>query len=211
MPNTIPPASIDPRLHEQLEAIAAAWHDSQARPRVTQKVSDHWDRLIRDWVEDRSLPLLVRRTKKRGVEQRHGSRRFIVHVDNSPAHWTLGSALLGRMPSLAEVLADLEHGELPVTFVLSLEDKRKSPKYTGTLGKSAAGPLLNKARWKVCHIDPVGLGGRKPTSSYSMAELVEVSTRLLSPSNMFLVPNSHSGLGELPEVIDYFRQKRATR
>jgi len=211
MEHAIPAASIDPQLCEQLRAVAATWHDSPVRPRPTQEVSDHWDRLTRDWVEDRSLPLLVRRTKKRGVEQRHGSGRNIVHTDNSPAHWTLGAALLGRMPTLDEVMADLERGELPVTFALSREDKRRMPKFTGLLGRSSIGSLLYKGRWKVCHIDPVGLGGRKPTFAYSMAELAEVSTRLLSPTNMFLVPNSHSGLGELPEVIDHFRRCREAR
>ncbi|HNC85082.1 MAG TPA: hypothetical protein PK999_18665, partial [Nitrospira sp.] len=63
----------------------------------------------------------------------------------------------------------------------------------------------NKLGWKVCHIEPVGLHGRASITERPILELQGHFRRLLSPSNMFLVPLILAGLGEIPHFIKAVR------
>lgn len=203
MSHSIPPAGPLPQeVSQAIQAAAHAWRDSPARPRVSPAVLGHWDRLVDDWLRTPSAPLLVRKGKPRGVEQQHRSGRVVVAVDNSPAHWALGSAILGLTPTLHDVLADLEIGELPVAFALTAAECREEPRYTGALARSAIGKLLNKGLWKVCHIEQVGIGTRTAITDLSLDVLHHHFASLMKPRNMFVVPKTHGGFGELPEVIE---------
>lgn len=209
-PKPIPSAGpLPPELAQPLGELARVWYRSEARPRVRPEVACHWDEVIARWLGDPRAPLLLRRTGERGVAQNHPSGRIMVHVDNSPAHWTLSAALMGLTPSLDELLDALSSGELPVTFAMSASEKQRNPRYAGLLAQSRIGSRLNKAAWKVCHIDEVGLGQRRNAGPPGLPELREATRRLLAPSNMFLVPNSHGGLGEIPEFIQVFRARGA--
>lgn len=195
------------RLH--MTSLAEEWLASPDRPRPAHNVAKHWDALVEGWVTDPSCPLLIRKSTKlnpRGCEVRHSSGRAIVCVDNSPAHWTLASAIAGDTPTLDELRVALESGEWPVVFAMSLAEAKQLPRYRGILARSARAKVLNKGRWKVCHIEEVGLRSKGGVESFPIDVLVEQCRRLLSPSNMFVVPNSHGGFGELPEVVEVFRR-----
>ncbi|MFH1464655.1 MAG: hypothetical protein ABIO70_09735 [Pseudomonadota bacterium] len=191
-------------LREHLRVLARQWRDSPARPRPSPEVEAHWDTLIAAWVQDPRCPLLVRRSGDRGSEYRHRSGRAVVCVDNSPAHWTLACAIQGLQPSLDEVIEALESGRLPVVFALSKAEAARLPRYRGVLARSPEARALNDGGWKVCHIRPVGLRTRGAVTTLPIGDLVAHCRNLLSPSNMFLVPNRHGGFGELPEVGEVF-------
>lgn len=188
-----------------VRAAALAWRDSPARPHPAHAVLDHWDELIDRWIANPSAPLLVRKGGPRGAPQRHRSGRIVVAVDNSPAHWAMASALLGRCPSLEEALSELRNGDLPIAFALDAAEARIADRYTGLLGRSPAGRHLNKGGWKVCHIDDVGIGARVSVTDLDEAVLDRHFSSLMRPRNMFLVPTTHAGFGELPEVVAAFR------
>lgn len=168
----------------------------------------HWDALVAEWIDNPRCPLLVRKGGDRGVEHRHASGRTVVCVDNSPAHWTLASAIREARPTCRDLLSALESGEWPVVFALSKAEAAKLPRYRGFLARSTAAKALNQGEWKVCHIDEVGLGQKGAVGDIGLSTLREHCRRLLAPSNMFLVPNSHAGFGELPEVVAAFRRAR---
>lgn len=189
--------------------LAEEWFASPDRPRPVPEVAKFWDALVERWVNDPSCPLLIRKSTKtnpRGGEVQHPSGRTVVCVDNSPAHWTLASAIAGETPTLEGLRTALESGEWPVVFAMSLADVERLPRYRGILARSERAKELNKGRWKVCHIEEVGLRSKGGVESFPIDVLVEQCRRLLSPSNMFVVPNSHGGFGELPEVVEVFRR-----
>ena len=43
-----------------LREAANLWLNSDSRPRVRPDVRSHWKRLVREWIADRRMPLLVR-------------------------------------------------------------------------------------------------------------------------------------------------------
>ena len=67
-------------------------------------------------------------------------------------------------------------------------------------------PNLNTLGWKVCHIEPVGMRKQGAMAEFPLAELKSHMRRFLSVGNMFLVPKTHAGLGELPEVLEVFKR-----
>jgi hypothetical protein len=89
----------------------------------------------------------------------------------------------------------------PIYFALS---ERARIKYKATLSSCAVN--LNQDGWKLCHINPVGLGSRVPIQDLPIGQLENHFRLLLKPSNHFLVPKRWSGLGEIPEVIDEIRK-----
>lgn len=208
MATPVEPEGFPPSIQTTLEASALEWRNSPSRPRAAPAVAAHWDSVVAEWVATPTLPLFVRKSMKgtpRGLEVRHASGRSLIYVDNSPAHWTLASAIAGQTPTVAQLLAALECGEWPVMFIASKAETAALPRYRGILSRSAMGKTLNDAKWKVCHIHPVGLRSRTQIESFPLEALLEHCRRLLSPSNMFVVPTSHGGFGELPEVIKVFR------
>jgi len=195
-------------LSATLASAAQDWFASPDRPRPQADVVRHWDSLVEAWVSHRSMPLLVRKSGDRGVERRYPSGRAIVCVDNSPAHWTLACAIAGDRPTVEDLHSALTSGEWPVMFAMSKAEVAQLPRYRGLLSRSERARALNDGQWKVCHIDEVGLRGRGSVETFPLSTLVEHCRRLLAPSNMFLVPNSHAGFGELPEVVKAFRRAR---
>ena len=65
----------------------------------------------------------------------------------------------------------------------------------------------NSSGWKLCHIEPVGLGRRGETVELPLNEIEDHFRRLMSPRNMFVVPKNRSGLGELPEMLEAVRRE----
>jgi hypothetical protein len=204
----IPAAAFPAEVNQFISEAAQTWLRSPARPRPTPNVEVQLDELIDAWIEDQRLPLLIRKGGLRGVVQRHRTGRKVVAVDNSPAHWMLATALLGHEPSIEKVHDALVSGELPVAMIMKASERKAGPTYTGTLGASRVGALLNKKGWKVCHIEEVGLRTRASITDIEMALLRRHFALLMKPSNMFVVPKSHGGFGELPEVLQEMRRMK---
>jgi hypothetical protein len=207
------------RLIPSFEAIAAdvrtplieaarRWKEAGAeqRPRVQPDVLAHWDGLIAAWVEDVRMPLLIRKSACSGQMLEHSSGRAILCVDNSPANWCLSSALLERRPTPQDLLAALDDGTLPIAMIKPVVPSS----YKGTMRRMGDVPNLNTLGWKVCHVYPAGMKERL-TPTVSIAKLKERSRRLLTPRNMFVVPNDeYAALGELPEFIAAFKDPSCT-
>ncbi len=214
-PHATPGSTVIPRasgfeksLSGMLSGAADGWVASTERPRPSSEHVRHWDALVGLWIEDPKLPLLIRKSGDRGLERRHPTGRQVVCVDNSPAHWTLACAIRRQTPAVEELLAALQSGEWPVVFAMSKAEVAKLPRYRGVLARSEAAKAINDGQWKVCHIDDVGLRTKGAVTEVGITTLKEHCRRLLAPSNMFLVPNSHGGFGELPEVVEAFRRAR---
>ena len=92
---------------------------------------------------------------------------------------------------------------VPVAMVLKASEK-VGAKYRCTR-QSTPGP--NQMGWKVAHIDDVGLGYSGSVTSAQIRELKKHFVRLLSPSNMFLVPKAYAGIAETPDFVEAFRSR----
>jgi hypothetical protein len=166
-------------------------------------VLDHWERLIGDWTKDVTLPLFVRKSSNdRGSVIRHFQGRSLVPTDNSPAQWAFAQAILGKKPSLEEIKSQIEADAIPVAMILKSAEKPNA-KYRCTLGR-VVNP--NSFGWKVAHVEPVGLSTKVPLVSISESQLFEHFHKLMNPRNMFLVPTSYAGMGEIPEFCEAIRE-----
>lgn len=198
----LPKSEISSELSDKLREVGRLWAASKYRPRIQPEVKRHWDDLIDAWAES-DLPLVVRKSSGlRGGTVAHSGGRSIIAADNSPAQWAFMRAFQGLTYSLDEVRDELESGRIPFAFATKRSEKSQM-RYKGTL---SAKDNLNKRRWKLCHIDGVGLRSATLLGDFDIELLVNHFRLLLKPSNHFLVPLSWAGLGELPEVIDEVRK-----
>ncbi len=206
-------------LQRLASTLAAAWLSHPARARVDQATCDHWRTLLRLWTEDRSFPLYIRKAAgNRGSIVEHVSGRHLVPVDNSVAHWALALALMGLKPALSDIRLWIDTDRIPVALALTKSEKAQAayrhllsntPRVVSSIdaveivrvgGNSYVLPSLNALGWKVCHVEAVGIG-RGDIRELPMDVLAAHFRRYLDPSNMFLVPKTWAGLGEMPEMI----------
>jgi hypothetical protein len=193
----IAPFELPSELAQPLLQVALAWANHPKRPKPRTEVLEHWDHLIADWTADIALPLFIRKVaNNRGSAVQHPSGRTLVPSDNSPAHWALALAVLGEMPTLAQVREMIAHDKIPVAMVLKGRE-RTIAQFVCTLNQ-VINP--NAAGWKVAHIRAIGLASRTPIDQVSESALRDHFQRFLTPRNMFLVPRAYAGLGELPEM-----------
>lgn len=194
---------LDPKSQCAIRELAIDWRDSPMRPRLSEEVVQHWDRLIEEWVNEPTVPLLIRKGGNRGELFYHNIGRPLVIVDNSPANWCFASALLGRCPTLPEIHKALENHDIPVAMIFKKEELPFAT-YRGSLGRTGDIPNLNSLGWKVCHINSVGLNNRTSAAATPISSLIQQTRAFLNPRNMFLVPKIYGGLGELPEFLHVF-------
>jgi hypothetical protein len=126
----------------------------------------------------------------------------VVAVDNSPPQWAYALALNRICPTLEEISTLQERDQVPVAMVF-----KKSEKEAATYKCSGGRDTLNTSGWKLCHIEPVGIGRRGETAEVPLDEIEDHFRKLMSPRNMFVVPKNRSGLGELPEMLEAVRQE----
>ena len=180
------------------------WAQSPIRPTLEASVLVYWSKLLNEWVEDKTLPLLIRKASSdRGSIIIHDeSGREIVQCDNSPAHWAYMKASRGEMPTLDDIRTLFRYDRLPVVMIqkAKVEDVRR---LRHTLTKDLNVNLLG---WKLAHIDPVGLKTRTPIAKIRIAELEGKFINLMSPQNMFVVPKVWYGIAETKAVIDAVRE-----
>jgi hypothetical protein len=189
-------------LERSLEKVAKKWYYCKIRPRIKETLLKHWDELIYEWIKDKNVPIFVRKFKERSQRIQHNQGRTIILTDNTPAIWSFSQACQGYKPDFNKIKDLIKNREIPIVFAISAKDKGNVVK-TEYLEKKDD---LNKKGWKVCHIDEVGLNTQKNINDIPLDSLEERFKRLISPSNMFLVPKTLSGLGELPQVINVMRK-----
>ena len=189
-------------MRSKIKELGRLWKKSAKQNHLIpdKEVLDAWERLIDDWVEDETMPLIIRRGSARGQEfEHHSSGRKIIISDNTFALWVYHHVLKGEQFTISEMKSMLENNEIPIVYILSKED-RKSAKYTKTLGKFSLSDADTK--WKLCHIEPVGLNSRKSIDDIEIGELKDYFKKYANPKNMFLLPKEIGGLGEIQEFID---------
>ena len=170
---------------DPLARLGQRWAESPHRPRPDAAILDRWDTVLRQWA-DSDLPLLLRSSGLRGQLANSASGRAVLFGDNTPAWWSLGLAMTGTVPDIAGWTLETVRERVPLDMM------KRGTKY---------GRDLNKEGWKVCHIDGVSDGSRAKVVTLDDATVRARFLRFMSPRNMFLVPKTHSGMGELPEVI----------
>lgn len=180
--------------------LGRLWADSNVCPHIENDIKISWDKLLSEWVDDTSLPLLIRKSSLiRGSEIIHSSGRRIIPTDNSPAQWSCNLALRGITPSIFEIREAFKNDSIPIAFANKKEEENQR-KYHCSLGKYT----INKNGWKLCHISAVGLNSQSIIRDIEINELKKAFLDLLSPSNYFLLPKEWGGLGETSEFIQGF-------
>jgi hypothetical protein len=198
------PEKLPVAVGELISALGQTWRESSERPRIEDSVLDQWSELVSSWANDSTLPLLVRKSSLvRGSELQHVSGRIIVPCDNSPAQWACHLALRGNVPTLEEIRAGFRSDLIPVSFAHK-SGEHSLRRFHCTLRKHT----VNKAGWKLCHIDPVGLRSRIPLREVPIEVLKRAFFDLLDPKNFFVLPITWGGLGEAPEFIRAFARAK---
>ena len=188
-----PDHRIDKALNELIEPLrdlGDRWAQSVNRPRPSKNALNKWDRLLKLWVGKKDLPLLMRKSGRRGEADICSNGRKVLFTDNSPANWALGLALNGTVPSIGSWSETDVRSNVPFEFT-----KKQGFKLID----------LNKAGWKICHIEPVSDRRRRKIGDIPPEEIETAFLRFLSPANMFLIPKEISGAGEIQEVINAVR------
>ena len=190
------------KIRSQIKELGKIWRESEHNPKASSIIVNSWDNLVSEWIKDKSLPLIIRRSKElRGHVYHHCSGREIVISDNTVAIWVSYHVINGKTISLSEIRKLLDNKELPIT--LSFDGKKKEKDgatYTKTLGN------YELKGWRVCHIEPVGFNSNKTIKELSIIEIKEHFKKYASPSNMFVLPKEIGDLGEIQIFIDEQRR-----
>lgn len=187
-------------IRQKIKEIGILWHNSPNNPSIDGDVLRSWNNLIDEWIEDVSMPLIIRKnTDKRGQSFKHSSNREIIISDNTFAIWVFSNVLKGKVFTLAEIKEMLKHNELPIVF-MATKDIKKKAKYTKSLGR------YSLAGWKLCHIQPVGFNTSTRIEDLDISKITEHFRKYANPNNMFVLPKEIGDLGEIDVFIE--EQKR---
>lgn len=190
---------------QEINTLGKLWESSQKC--ISKDVLNSWNDLISEWIEDESMPLIIRKSNCRGQEFiNEKTGRKIIVSDNAFAVWVYRNVLEGKTYTLLEIKNKLINNEIPMVYALSKADKEKA-KYTKPLGKDAISDGDNK--WKLCHIERVGLGTRQKIEQIDIETIKEKFKKYVNPMNMFLLPIDIGGLGEIREFIDGYCGKKS--
>lgn len=197
-PNELPSC-----LSSLIQGFGRAWAASAVRPSPALPVVEHWSLLLQEWAGAGDMPLFVRKSGNRGSIIRHESGRALVICDNSPAQWAYSMACRAERPSLEMIRELLRSDGIPVAMMLKSEEKHAAH-FRCTLAQQRQADV-NRLGWKLAHIDGVGLRSRVALGSFPMERLVRHFVALLSPSNMFVVPEAWAGIAEVEGVVSEIR------
>ncbi len=187
-------------IRQKIKEIGLLWRNSPNNPSIDSELLRKWDKLIDEWIEDETMPLIIRKeTSKRGESFMHPSGREIIVSDNTVAIWVFSNVLNGKVFTLSDIKECLKHNELPMVFMATKEIKENA-KYTKPLGDYK---LLN---WKVCHVKSVGFNTNKSIEKLDISEIKEHFRKYANPNNMFVLPKEIGYLGEIDVFIN--EQKR---
>ncbi len=183
-------------IRKKIKEIGKLWKESPSNPTTSVDVINYWNNVMIEWVKNKEMPLIIRRPKdKRGHVYIHETGREIIISDNTPATWVMYHVLDKKKLPLHEIRQLLEQKEIPIALALTRIEK-EGAKHTKTQGEFAL------SDWKVCHIEEIGLNKRGDIEHIDINLLEKHFVNFLSPKNMFLIPKSIAGLGEVQEFID---------
>ena len=187
-------------LDSGIRELAIQWQSDTLRLVVHPDQIESYEEQLKKWLADKSLPLLIRKYRRdRGHTKSHKSGRTLVPCDNAPANYFLSSALFDYPFAAKEVPERLESGELPVGMIADA-----GATYKGHQSVNMDPPNLNTLNFKICHIEPVGIGYGDITQM-DIERLKDHMYRFLSVKNMFLLPKQYGALGELDAFVEVFR------
>ena len=186
-------------IRNKIKELGQLWKVSENRLKISTDVLNSWERLISDWAEDESMPLIIRKSSMRGREVEHSSGRRVIISDNTFALWVYRNVLDKKTFIVSEIKDMLNNNDIPMIYALKKEDK-EIMKHTKTLGKFSLSNAYSK--WKLCHIEPVGLNSRKCIKDLDIEKIIEYFKRYANPKNMFALPKEIGGLGEIQEFIN---------
>lgn len=184
----------------KIKEIGTLWRNSPNNPQLDIEVLRNWDHLIDEWIDDDTMPLIIRKeTGKKGQAFTHPCGREIIVSDNTVAIWVFSNVLRGKVFTLDEIRELLKHNELPMMFIATKGIKEKA-KYTKPLGN------YSLSGWKVCHIQPIGFNTKKGITDLDISVIKEHFKKYVNPNNMFVLPKEIGDLGEIDVFIE--QQKR---
>lgn len=196
------PQQLPVDLTSSVKGLAECWAKSEIRPHPPSDTIQYWGSFIQEWINAPDLPLLIRKHRNdRGSIIAHTSGRSLIPVDNSPAHWSFANALSSELFCLDDIRLAFQQDKIPVAMAFKKDEKAKA-KFKCIRSRNVS---LNNMGWKLAHIEPVRLGVRGSIDDAPLNLLVEHFKRLMSPSNMFVVPLVWAGFGELPEVREVMK------
>lgn len=183
-------------IREKIREIGKLWYNSPNKKKISKEVVDYWENLIKEWIKDKELPLVVRKDKNlKGQEVEHPTGRKIVFADNSFAIWVLCNVINNKKYSLEEIKNLLKSDEIPFMLAAEKEQKTKA-KYKKNLRTNEI------SGWKLCHKDGVGFNKRTKIADMGIDEIEEHFYKYANPNNMFVLPKEIGFLGELKEFIE---------
>ena len=183
-----------------IKALASDWKDDPSRPVVSSSVIVWYEKQLKKWIADSGLPMLIRKHRgNRGHIRTHKSGRILIPCDNAPANWFFSSALFDHSFDAKEVPEKLINSTLPIGMVADT-----GATYKGHQSIKMDPPNLNTLNFKICHVEPVGIGYGE-IEDINLKVLKEHMYRFLSVKNMFLLPKQYGALGELDAFVEVFR------
>ena len=188
---------IEKEIRDKIRELGRLWKHSPNNPRISAILLDDWEQVIKEWLADESMPLIVRKkTKKdgRGKSIIHPTGRELIISDNTLPDWIYSNILQNKLYTLAELKQMLSHDDLPVAFTFENWEKAEA-KYTKTFKE-------NLDNWKVCHIEPVGFHSRKNLIEIGIEDIQNHFWKLANPKNIFILPKAIGALGEIEEFIE---------
>jgi hypothetical protein len=193
------PIPIDEAIKEKIREIGRLWKNSNSQPKINSEFLSKWEKLIYEWKDDKSLPLIIRNKQgSRGSEIKHkATGRSIIFSDNSFAKWVYENVMDEKSFTLDDIKQNLKDDKIPIALVIKPSEK-KNAKYKKTLGKNS----VNKRGWKLCHIAPIGFKNSTLAENRDINELEDHFVKFGNPKNMFLLPLEIGFLGEIQEFID---------
>tara|TARA_Y100000768_G_scaffold388408_1_gene384176 strand:+ start:48238 stop:48864 length:627 start_codon:yes stop_codon:yes gene_type:complete len=195
-------------LEMRISEIGKEFRERLEKMQPKESSLQYWDQLVKDWADDKSLPLYIRKFNEnysRGKEVIHNSGRIIIPCDNGVAHWGFSMCFNSIEPSLQEIKRLVDSDRVPIAMVLKKKE-REQAKYFRTK-HDIDDP--NKKGWKVSHKVPIGLKSKDPLEEIDIELLKSHFRKFVNPNNMFLFPKKYSGLAEIEEIIDSFKSRSA--
>jgi arsenate reductase-like glutaredoxin family protein len=195
----IPKASseLPENIIELITQTGKAWKEFNKSNLFDRETLKHWHELVQEWSTTSDLPLIVRNSKfSRGSIVLHVSGREIAFCDNTTACWVAEKVFEKEKPSLTDIKRMLQKDEIPFKFAAAKGEQDKA-KY-----KCISKNRLNKAGWKLCHIEGVGLNDQKDIIDMDLEIIKRKFILLLDPNNFFILPKEIGGLGEVEWFIN---------
>ncbi len=190
------------KIKKHLESIFYLLKENEKIIIPKNKLIIEWDKVIEEWVEDKSMTLFVRKNGKlRGEKIDNEYGRHIVITDNTPAHWIFKNIVLNKIKfTKKEIHKLITANELPIAFA------RKKTENDLLIGKMVAGKTINFSDWKLAHINQIGL---KKAINISLEDYKKHHRDFLSIRNMYLIDKKFSGLAEVKLFNEIVNENKA--